>query len=54
MPLTFYFDFALNLSAGRKCGGEADPKKRGSRVSKQTVQSFLNSIPDQASIPARN
>ena len=46
MPLTFYLNFALNLSAGRKSGGEADPKK-GSRVNKQTVQSFLNSIPRQ-------
>ena len=53
MPLTFYFDFALNLSAGRKSGGEADPK-RGSRVNKQTVQSFTNSIPDQLFTSARS
>ena len=52
MPLTFYFDFALNLSAGRKSGGEADPK-RGSRVNKQTVQSFLTSISDQVFTCAR-
>ncbi len=51
MPLTFYFDFALNLSAGRKSGGETDPKK-GSRVNKQTVQSFVNSIADRVFTPA--
>jgi hypothetical protein len=28
MPLTFHLDLALNLSAGRKSGGDADPKER--------------------------
>jgi hypothetical protein len=28
MPLTFHLDLALNLSEGRKSGGEADPKER--------------------------
>jgi hypothetical protein len=28
MPLTFYLELALNLSAGRKSGGEADPNER--------------------------